>query len=81
MRWSSSARGVIRVNGELLTALAPGQATLTAKAGAARATVAVRVVPGAGRVVLAPATADVRPGDVVPFAATYRDASGGPWKE
>ncbi len=76
VRWTSSAPGVVRIEGSLLTAVAPGRATVTAQAGSARTDVAVRVVAGGGRAMLTPASPNVRQGDVVRCAATYRDAAG-----
>jgi hypothetical protein len=79
VRWASGAPAVVRVTGEhLVTAVAPGRAVLTATAGAARAEVVVRVVAAGGRAELAPTPPSVRQGDVVRFAATYRDAAGRP---
>ena len=77
VRWTSSAPNVVRVTGDnLLTAVAPGRATLTAGAGAARATVAVQVVPAGGRATLTASAATVRQGDVVRFTAAYVDRAG-----
>ena len=60
-----------------LRAVAPGQATLTAKAGPATETLVVRVLPNAiTRLSVDPATAAVRTGDVVKLTATARGAAG-----
>jgi hypothetical protein len=79
-QWTSSAPGVIAVRDGFLVAVAPGQATLTAAAGSARAAVPVTVL--ASRV----AALEVRPGaspaagwrtgDVIRFTAVAKDAQG-----
>src|SRR5438034_8079934 len=57
-----------------LHALAPGRATITAKAGPAATPVAVQVVANTvARVVIDPAASALRTGDVVRFAVTARD--------
>ena len=67
---SVSAEGVLR-------AVAPGRATVTAKAGPATRALTIQVVPNtATRLALDPGTATVRTGDVVRFTATAKDASG-----
>src|SRR2546429_508589 len=60
-----------------LPALAPGRATITAKAGPAAPPVAVQVVANTvARVVIDPAASALRTGDVVRFAVTARDQAG-----
>ena len=78
VRWTSNAPAVARVDANgLLTAVAPGSATLTAAAGAARTTVPVRVVAAAGaRAVIAPVPTSVRQGDVVRLSAEVRGRDG-----
>ena len=67
---SVTAEGVLR-------AVAPGRATVTAKAGPATRTLTIQVVPNTvTRLALDPGTATVRTGDVVRFTATAKDASG-----
>jgi len=62
-----------------LHALAPGRATITAKAGPAATPVAVQVVANTvARVVIDPAASALRTGDVVRFAVTARDQAGRP---
>src|SRR2546430_518963 len=62
-----------------LHALAPGRATIPAKAGPAATPVAVQVVANTvARVVIDPAASALRTGDVVRFAVTARDQAGRP---
>ena len=74
---SSNAR-VVSVTAEgVLRAVAPGRATVTAKAGPATRALTIQVVPNTvTRLALDPGTATVRTGDVVRFTATAKDASG-----
>ena len=77
--WSSSNPSAIRVADGLITAVGPGNATITARAGAAQATVALQVIPSAGvSVDITPARAQGRQGDVIRFAITVKDARGTP---
>ena len=75
---SSAPRIVSVTNDGRVTAIAPGRATVTAKAGAAVRTLAVQVVPAASvaRLTLEPASRTVRTGDVVRFAARAMDPAG-----
>ena len=78
LAWTSSAPSVVRIrdNGALV-AVSAGRATLTASAGAAKATANVVVIPNGIRsfdIVASARTA--RTGDVVKFTAVARDASG-----
>ena len=78
MTWKSSAPGVARVadNG-LLTAVAPGRATITATAGSAAGTMQVEVVANTiATLAITPSTADRRTGDVIRFTATPKTAAG-----
>jgi hypothetical protein len=60
-----------------LTAVAPGTATITGRAGAATSTLSVEVVGGTvARVTVEPAAQTVRTGDVIRFTATAQDGSG-----
>ena len=60
-----------------LRAVAPGRATVTAKAGSATEALVVQVLPNTvARLNLEPAATVVRTGDVVRFAATARNAAG-----
>ncbi len=62
-----------------LHAIAPGRATITAKAGPAATTLALRVQPNTvARLAIEPATGAVRTGDVVRFAAIAKDAGRRP---
>jgi hypothetical protein len=76
--WSSDAPGVASVSdGGRLTALRPGRTTLTARAGAARATVPLEVVANrVERIALEPASASVRTGDVARFRFRAIDGAG-----
>jgi hypothetical protein len=68
---------VVRVDDDIVTAVAPGTATLTAVSGQARAELPVRVVAAmAGRVTITPARQTARQGDVVRFAAEAHDRQG-----
>src|SRR3989449_3973608 len=74
--WSSNQKVVSVTPDGRLHALAPGRATLTAKAGPASATLAIQVVPNAvARLAIDPASAAVRTGDVIRF--TVRGTGGG----
>jgi hypothetical protein len=76
--WRSSAPGVVRVDGDgLITAIGPGRATITATAGAVRATVPVEVPsPRVASVRVTAGAREAREGDVVRFAATARTSAG-----
>src|SRR5205823_11893241 len=61
-----------------LHSLAPGRATLAARAGPASATLAIQVVPNSvARLTIEPASAAVRTGDVVRFTLRGRGGNGG----
>ena len=76
--WSSSDEGVARVNGQgLVTAIAPGTATIRATAEGQSGVSVITVVPvPVASVVLAPTTASISVGESVQFTATPRDAAG-----
>ena len=76
--FSSSSPNVVRITPDgRLTAVAPGTATITGKAGTATSTVSVEVVGGTvGKVAVEPGTSTVRTGDVVHFTSSAQDASG-----
>lgn len=75
--WTSSAPGIVRVTDGVVTAVAPGAATVTARAGGASATLALQVLPSAGvRVSIAPERTNARTGDVVRFTLDVRAANG-----
>ena len=78
--WTSSNAAVVRVADGVLTAVAAGAATVTARAASgasATATVTVQVVPSAGVTAsLTPDRARARQGDVVRFALSVKDARG-----
>jgi len=75
--WSSSNAAIVRVADGLLTAVAPGSANVSARAGAAAASRAVQVVPSAGvSVEISPSRTQARQGDVIRFTATVKDSRG-----
>jgi hypothetical protein len=77
--WSSANPAIVRVTDGLLTAIAPGRTTVTARAANARAELSVQVVPNTGVTVsLTPERTQARQGDVVRFAVTVKDARGAP---
>lgn len=78
--FSSSAPRVASVTPDgRLSALAPGQATITARSGAARSALSVQVVPNtAARLAVEPALKTVKTGDVVRFKAQAQNAKGRP---
>jgi hypothetical protein len=77
---TSSAPGVARVGRDgRLDAVAPGAATVVARAGRAEARLAVAVVPNTVRAVaIEGGAAAARAGDVLRFRAVARDAAGRP---
>jgi hypothetical protein len=75
--WTSSNPAVARVSDGVVTANAAGSATITARAGAAQATLPLQIVSNAGvTVALTPARSEARQGDVVRFEAAVKDARG-----
>lgn len=78
IEWRTSAPQVARVaSGAVLTALAPGRATITARAGAASRDFAVEVLGAdVGSVDVTPSTSQARTGDVIRFRASVRDRAG-----
>ncbi len=78
VRWSSSDPAVLQVSERgLLTAVAPGRATLTASTGPATASRTIEVVAAqVARVEISPAEVEARQGDVVDFSARALDAQG-----
>ncbi|HWV57038.1 MAG TPA: Ig-like domain-containing protein [Longimicrobiales bacterium] len=77
--WSSSDSGVIRVTEDgLVTAVAPGEATLTASVATAVAERRIRVLPvRIATVEVTPDRVQARQGDVIRFTVTARDENGG----
>jgi hypothetical protein len=75
--WKSSATGVVRVDDGLVTAVAPGRATITAAAGDATQSFTIQVVANTiASVDVTPRRITIRQGDVMPFTAAARTASG-----
>jgi hypothetical protein len=75
--WSSSNTAVLRVADGLVTGVAPGTATVTARAGQATASLTAQVIAATGVTVqVSPARVSARQGDVVRFVADVRDARG-----
>jgi len=78
--WRSSAPAVLRVTPDgLLTAVAPGRATITATAGPASRPMAVTVVRNTiASLELTPSSSEARTGDVIRFSVTARNRAGKP---
>jgi hypothetical protein len=78
IEWRSSAPQVARVSmGGVLSALAPGHATITASAGAASRDLTVDVLSAdVGAVDISPSTTQARTGDVIRFKALVKDKAG-----
>ena len=78
LSWSSSAAGIAPVNGEgVVTAAAPGRATITARTGGVTASVPVEVVGASvASITVTPSTATGRTGDVIRFRAVVKDQAG-----
>jgi hypothetical protein len=78
--WSSSNAAIVRVTDGVLTAIAPGSATITTRAASgpnAAGTVNVQVVASAGVTAsLTPDRTRARQGDVVRFVLSVKDARG-----
>ena len=75
--WTSSNPAVLRVADGMLSAIAPGSATISARAGAARGTLTAQVIPATGVTVsVTPARVTARRGDVVRFTVNVRDRRG-----
>ena len=75
--WTSSNPAVLRVSGGVTTAVSPGTATVTARAGAASEARSIQVIPATGLTVnLSPSRLSARQGDVVRFSVDVRDARG-----
>jgi hypothetical protein len=77
IEWRSSVPSIARVTNGVLTALAPGRATITASTGSATRQLAMEVLPAdVGTVDITPATTQARTGDVIRFRASVKDHSG-----
>ena len=78
LTYRSSAPGVVRVSGDgVLTAVAPGRATITAAAGGASEAMTVSVVANTiASLELTPSRGEGRTGDVIRFTLTARDRAG-----
>jgi hypothetical protein len=78
--WSSDAPMTVAVSASgRLTAARPGRATITARAGRATQSLAVTVVPNpVASLLVEPATASVRTGDVVRLKLSASNAAGRP---
>src|SRR5688500_15639531 len=75
--WRSSAPAVVRVSDGVLTAVAPGRATVTASAGTATRSLQIEVLPAdVASVELTPASPQARTGDVIAFKTIVKDRSG-----
>ncbi|HET7040460.1 MAG TPA: Ig-like domain-containing protein, partial [Gemmatimonadales bacterium] len=80
IQWRSNAPSILRVSGDgLVTAVAPGRATLLARAGEAEARVAVVVQANTvASLSLSPASTHARTGDVIRFQLKALDRAGRP---
>jgi hypothetical protein len=78
--WRSSAPAIARVSNDgVLTAVAPGRATITASVQGASEAVPVQVVANTvASIVITPARSEAKEGDVVRFTAVARDRAGRP---
>ncbi len=77
--WSSDKPGVATVSPSgLVTAVAPGSATVTASSGGKSGSAAVSVLVPIASVTVTPPTDTIAPGATVQFTATPRDAAGNP---
>ena len=76
--WKSSAPAVVKVSPDgVMSAVAAGRATITARAGAAEQALPVQVVPNTiARVELSPSRIEARTGDVIQFKVKAVDAKG-----
>jgi hypothetical protein len=75
--WSSSSPSIVRVVDGVVTALAPGSATVSARVGNVQSTMALSVVASSGVTIeLTPARSQGRQGDVIRFTATVKDSRG-----
>ena len=76
--WRSSTEDVVRAAADgVLTAVGPGRATVSARAGGAQAEVAIEVLgTEVGAVTVTPATAQARTGDVVRFTLDVKGRNG-----
>ncbi|HMV33848.1 MAG TPA: Ig-like domain-containing protein, partial [Gemmatimonadales bacterium] len=79
-RWRSSSPRVVGISADgLVTAVAPGKATITARVEGAEQTVPVEVLASAvAAVEIAPASISARQGDVIRFSLVARDRAGRP---
>ena len=77
--WTSSNSGVATVTSSgVVTAMAPGSATITASSGGVSGSATVTVAPlPVGTVSVSPSTVTLNPGQTSTLTATVRDANGG----
>ncbi|MEO8453382.1 MAG: Ig-like domain-containing protein, partial [Gemmatimonadota bacterium] len=78
LSWKSSAPAVAQIRDDgLLTAVAPGTATIAVKAGPAEQTFRLTVIPNTiASLDLSPETSDVKQGDVIRFRLSAKDRAG-----
>jgi plastocyanin len=83
LKWDATPPAVARVNADgMVTALAPGTATIHATSGAVSGQIQVRIVADTvSRITMEPAVANAKTGDVVHFAAAAQNAQGKPIRE
>ena len=77
LQWSSSAPAIAQATGGIISGVAPGRATITARAGSVTQTIAIEVVSGnVGSIDVTPTSPTARTGDVIRFRAVVRDRTG-----
>jgi hypothetical protein len=78
LAWTTSAAGIAQVSGAgVVTAIAPGRATITARVGSAAQAIPVEVVSAnVSSIAVTPAATTGRTGDVIRFRALVRDRAG-----
>ena len=74
--WSSSDQSIATVNNGVVTAVKPGNATITAAVGSVQGTATVAVAAPVASVEVTPATATVVIGGTTQLTATLKDAGG-----
>jgi uncharacterized protein YjdB len=74
--WSINDPSVATVSNGAVTAVKPGQATLTATAGGVSATAAITVSPAVANVTIAPTTSSLLVGQTATLTPTLTDAAG-----
>jgi hypothetical protein len=83
LKWDATPAAVARVNADgMVTALAPGTATIQASSGSVTGQTQIKVVADTvSRITMEPAVANAKTGDVVHFAAAAQNAKGTPIRD